>query len=90
MNLKEFFQRYAARTDWKLLPIYIGLACLTLWLGAVSVLLLGETGASAARMDGLSTAASVLALLFAVWPFARPLVELATESWFGEWWVAEL
>jgi len=81
MKLKELMQGYFRYYQPSLLPIYMGLAGITIWLAAVTVLLLAEVGADAAAIRRLELPVTALALFFGFWPFVRPLVGIVAERW---------
>jgi len=83
MNLKQFRDQYMRHSQPSLLPVYIGLAGLSAWLGVVTVILFDEIGVPTADIAQLQYPILGLMLFFGTWPWVRPLIGMVAQRWLG-------
>ena len=76
---------YLDALRWDLLPIYIGLAGITLWLGVLTLVVLTEHGVPAGETIVLGRMTLLLSILFGiVFPFGTPAVGVAAGRVWGD------
>ena len=80
-KLPAVVRAYVAHLRWDLLPIYVGLAGISMWLGAVTVLLLSQAGVPSAETTTIIRLTLVLGVTFGVLlPFVPPAIRIAVTS----------
>ena len=77
--LSAFSEEFSHRFRWDLFPIYICLAGIVMWLGALTLIFLAEHGVDAEQLDTLSKLTGLLALVIATSPFIGPAVAIGVE-----------
>ena len=78
-------REYLAALRVDLLPIYIGLAGLSVWLGMLTVIVVTEAGVAASETVLLQRLAAVLGVTFGVLlPFGTPAVGVAARRVWGD------
>ena len=78
-------REYADKLRWDLLPVYIGLAGISVWLGMVTVAFM-TVNVPEMETATLARLSMLLGVLFGVvFPFGPPAAAVA-----GQWWRGEL
>ena len=78
-------REYLAALRVDLLPIYIGLGGISLWLGALTVMFLTANGLPASETTTLVRLSLLLGVLFTVvFPFGVPAVDVAARRVWGD------
>jgi len=76
---------YLDALRWDLLPLYIGLGGISLWLGALTALIMASNGVPASETTTLVRTSALLGVLFAVvFPFGTPAVGVAARRLWGD------
>jgi len=81
LEVEEYSDDKPRSVRWELLPIYVGMAGLAAWAGALSMIVLAEAGAPTATVDSIGVLSGLLALLFLASPFVAPAYNRVRKLW---------